>query len=34
MNPMTMTEKILARHAGRDQVQPGDNIWIGVDVLM
>jgi 3-isopropylmalate/(R)-2-methylmalate dehydratase large subunit len=34
MNPMTMTEKILARHAGRDAVAPGDNIWIDVDVLM
>jgi 3-isopropylmalate/(R)-2-methylmalate dehydratase large subunit len=32
--PLTMTERILARHAGRDQVQPGDNIWIDVDVLM
>jgi 3-isopropylmalate/(R)-2-methylmalate dehydratase large subunit len=29
-----MTEKILARHAGRDVVRPGDNIWIDVDVLM
>jgi 3-isopropylmalate/(R)-2-methylmalate dehydratase large subunit len=34
MMPMTLTEKILARHAGRDHVQPGDNIWIDVDVLM
>ena len=34
MTPMTLTEKILARHAGRDQVQPGDNVWIDVDVLM
>src|SRR5438132_99467 len=34
MTPMTMTEKILARHAGRDEVQPADNIWIDVDVLM
>jgi 3-isopropylmalate/(R)-2-methylmalate dehydratase large subunit len=32
--PMTLTEKILARHAGRDAVQPGDNVWIDVDVLM
>ncbi|MBN1491904.1 MAG: 3-isopropylmalate dehydratase large subunit [Phycisphaerae bacterium] len=31
---MTMTEKILARHAGRDRVAPGENIWINVDVLM
>jgi 3-isopropylmalate/(R)-2-methylmalate dehydratase large subunit len=34
MMPMTMTEKILARHASRDSVQPGDNIWIDVDILM
>ncbi len=31
---MTITEKILAKHAGKDQVAPGDNIWIDVDVLM
>jgi 3-isopropylmalate/(R)-2-methylmalate dehydratase large subunit len=31
---MTITEKILARHAGRDAVQPGENIWIDVDVLL
>jgi 3-isopropylmalate/(R)-2-methylmalate dehydratase large subunit len=34
MSAMTLTEKILARHAGRDHVAPGDNIWIDVDVLM
>ncbi len=34
MPPMTLTEKILARHAGRDHVRPGDNVWAGVDVLM
>ena len=34
MTPLTMTEKILARAAGRDRVQPGDNIWVNVDVLM
>jgi 3-isopropylmalate/(R)-2-methylmalate dehydratase large subunit len=34
MTPMTLTEKILARHAGRDAVSPGDNVWIDVDVLM
>ncbi len=34
MQPMTLTEKILARHAGRDAVRPGDNVWIDVDVLM
>jgi len=31
---MTITEKILARHAGRDSVTPGENIWCEVDVLM
>jgi 3-isopropylmalate/(R)-2-methylmalate dehydratase large subunit len=34
MTPMTLTEKILARHASRAAVRPGDNIWIDVDVLM
>ena len=34
MTPMTLTEKILARHAGRDAVRPGENIWVDVDVLM
>jgi 3-isopropylmalate/(R)-2-methylmalate dehydratase large subunit len=34
MTPMTMTERILAQHAGRDAVQPGENIWSSVDVLM
>ena len=32
--PMTMTEKILAAHAGQAQVRPGDNVWVDVDVLM
>ncbi|MBI1369958.1 MAG: homoaconitate hydratase family protein [Planctomycetes bacterium] len=31
---MTMTEQILARHAGKTEVRPGDNIWVDVDVLM
>ncbi|MBA4065130.1 MAG: 3-isopropylmalate dehydratase [Isosphaera sp.] len=31
---MTTTEKILARHAGKDHVSPGDNVWADVDVLM
>ncbi|MEQ8819597.1 MAG: aconitase/3-isopropylmalate dehydratase large subunit family protein [Sumerlaeia bacterium] len=31
---MTLTEKILARHAGRDRVAPGENVWITVDTLM
>src|SRR3984957_17576663 len=34
MPPMTLTEKILARHADRASVQPDDNIWVNVDVLM
>jgi 3-isopropylmalate/(R)-2-methylmalate dehydratase large subunit len=32
--PQTLTEKILARHAGRDTVQPDDNIWVSADILM
>ena len=31
---MTMTEKILARAAGKSHVAPGENVWAGVDVLM
>jgi len=31
---MTITEKILASHAGKDEVQPGENVWVDVDVLM
>ncbi len=31
---MTITEKILAKAAGRDRVVPGENIWMNVDVLM
>lgn len=31
---MTITEKILARAAGRDRVAPGENIWVNVDTLM
>src|SRR5438128_4593938 len=31
---MTMTEKILARHARRKSVAAGDNIWVDVDILM
>ncbi|MCH8245340.1 MAG: 3-isopropylmalate dehydratase, partial [Bacteroidetes bacterium] len=30
----TITEKILASHAGRDRISPGENIWIDVDILM
>lgn len=31
---MTLTEKLLARAAGREQVQPGESVLAGVDVLM
>ena len=31
---MTITEKILARHAGAGSVSPGENVWVDVDVLM
>jgi len=34
MPGMTMTEKILARHAGKASVRPGENVWVNVDVLM
>ena len=30
----TITEKILARAAGRKRVDPGENIWVNVDVLL
>jgi 3-isopropylmalate/(R)-2-methylmalate dehydratase large subunit len=29
-----MTEKILARAAGKASVEPGDNVWVAADVLM
>jgi 3-isopropylmalate/(R)-2-methylmalate dehydratase large subunit len=31
---MIITEKILAKHAGKTKVEPGENIWINVDILM
>jgi 3-isopropylmalate/(R)-2-methylmalate dehydratase large subunit len=31
---MTMTEKIIARHAGKSSVEPGENVWVNVDILM
>ncbi len=31
---MTLTEKILARAAGKARVQAGDNVWVKADVLM
>ena len=30
----TLTEKIIARAAARDKVEPGENVWVNVDVLM
>ena len=30
----TITEKILGKAAGRSKVDPGDNIWVEVDVLL
>jgi 3-isopropylmalate/(R)-2-methylmalate dehydratase large subunit len=34
MTAMTLTEKILARHSGRDAVLPGENVWVDTDILM
>ena len=34
MSGQTIPEKILARHAGRDSVSPGDTVWVNADVLM
>ncbi|MDB5326131.1 MAG: leuC [Phycisphaerales bacterium] len=34
MAGMTMTEQILAKHSGRERVEPGENVWVDVDVLM
>ncbi|KAL5990235.1 3-isopropylmalate dehydratase large subunit, chloroplastic [Asimina triloba] len=31
---MTMTEKILSRASERLRLEPGDNVWVNVDVLM
>ncbi|MFV1980015.1 MAG: aconitase/3-isopropylmalate dehydratase large subunit family protein, partial [Rhodothermia bacterium] len=31
---MTITEKIIARHAGQDKVTPGETVWVDVDILM
>src|SRR3954471_24464005 len=32
--PQTLTEKLLARAAGRPSVAPGENVWVDTDVLM
>ncbi len=31
---MTITEKILAKAAGKNHVTPGENVWLNVDTLM
>lgn len=31
---MTLTEKILARAAGKAKVSAGDNVWVNADILM
>jgi 3-isopropylmalate/(R)-2-methylmalate dehydratase large subunit len=31
---MTLTEKLLARAAGRREVRAGENVWVNVDILM
>ncbi|KAE8717703.1 3-isopropylmalate dehydratase large subunit [Hibiscus syriacus] len=31
---MTVTEKILARASGKPQLNPGDNVWVNVAILM
>ncbi|BDU51162.1 3-isopropylmalate dehydratase large subunit [Haliovirga abyssi] len=31
---MTIVEKILAKHSGKEKVTPGENVWVDVDVLM
>ncbi len=34
MAGMTITEQILAKHSGKTRVEPGENIWVDIDVLM
>lgn len=31
---MTLTEKIIAKASGKSYVEPGDNVWVNVDVLL
>ncbi len=31
---MTITEKILAKASGKAKVEPGENVWLNVDILM
>ncbi|CAL1378573.1 unnamed protein product [Linum trigynum] len=33
-NAMTMTEKILARASEKTHLSPGENVWVGIDILM
>ena len=33
-SPMTMTEKILAKHSNNARLVPGQNIWTNVDKLL
>lgn len=33
-SPMTLTEKILAKHCQKDVVRPGENVWTQVDCMM
>ena len=30
----TITEKIIAKHAGRETVVPGETVWVSVDLVM
>lgn len=32
--PMTLTEKIIAKACDRTSVAPNDNVWVKTDVLM
>lgn len=32
--PMTITEKIFAKASGKENVKPGENVWLKVDTLM
>ena len=31
---MTLTEKILARAAGKKSLEAGENVWVQADILM
>lgn len=31
---MTITEKVIARHCGRELIAPGESVWVDVDILM